>query len=592
MEEKKTNIVTALLLATLSLALYWKTLGFDFVNLDDASYIYENPDIREGLTLGGLYTAFFGEKYLWIPLVWVSFMLDFELWGLDPGGYHLTNALLHSANSVLVFLVLRRMTATSKRSLWASAFVGAVFAVHPLHVESVAWITERKDVLFAFFWILAMWAYLRYSERPSPSRYLPVMALFAFSLMSKPMAVTLPLALLLLDLWPLGRLRRVRDATGLIIEKLPLFALSLGATAIAYLSAQKGGAVIGASEVTFMERAMNALISYVTYLKMTLYPANLAVFYPHPHTGVEPWKAVVSALVLVVITAAALLNARKRPYLIVGWLWFLITLIPAIGIIQSGAQALADRFMYVPLIGLSIIAAWGVPDLLNGLKDRLRLKASHLYAIPGTISAIVLMVLATLTFYQLRHWQNNFTLYGHALEVTQNNYLAHNNLAIALDAAGQRADAIEHYNKAISVNPAFPDPHFNLGVLYAESNRPLEAIKHLRRVLALLPDLPRALFQLGRVYADTGDFGSAVSSYERNITLGGEDALTLNNLGIAYYNLGRTGEAIARFERAVTLEPTLADAHHNLGIAYGEIGEAEKAFASMKKAMELGSRRK
>ena len=557
MTTNKKKTVIAILLGVLGSTLYLQTLGFDFINLDDNLYVYENPHIREGLTLWGLKSAFFGEKYLWIPLVWVSFMLDFELWGLDPTGYHLTNLLFHGVNSALVFLVLTRLTETSKRSLWPSAFVGAVFAVHPLHVESVVWITERKDVLFALFWILAMWAYLRYVESPSIRRYLLVFALFTFSIMSKPMAVTLPLALLLLDYWPLGRLRRGRDATGLVIEKLPFFVLSLGCAAITMLLAQKGGAVVSMETVPLSERIPNALISYLKYIKMALYPVDLAVFYPHPRTHTSLLGGVVAALVLVVITAAALLNSRKRPYIIVGWFWFLITLIPAIGIIQSGAQALADRFMYLPLIGLSIIAAWGVPDLVRG---PLRLKSTHLYA----ASALVITAFTVLSLYQIRHWQNSITVFTHALEVTDSNFVAHSNLGNAYYRRGEILKAEAHFKESIATNPAHSETYYNYAVLLAEVGKPDEALKQYRTALAINPNNAEAHNNIGTLLASAGELDSAEAHFRIALRITPRSSEAHTNMGTLLSNKGEFDSAISHFEEALRINPRNTGARQNL----------------------------
>ena len=580
-KESVKKVIIGALLALCSLALYWQTLGFNFVNFDDTTYVFENPHIREGLTLPGLKTAFFGEKYLWIPLVWVSYMLDFELWGLDPAGYHLTNTLLHAANSVLVFLVLARLTGSfgesstelstesSERSLWASAFVGAVFAVHPLHVESVAWITERKDVLFVLFWILAIWAYVRYTESPSIRRYLPVAALFTLSLMSKPMAVTLPLVLLCLDFWPLGRLVNGSALKRLILEKIPLLALSTGCMASTYLLALGDRGVVSFDTLPFWDRIPNALSAFVAYVYMALWPVELAVFYPHP-LGLQPlWKPVGSALILLCVSAFALRGARTRPWLAVGWLWFLVTLVPVIGIVQSGRQALADRFMYVPLIGLSIIVAWGVPALARMLRIN-----SLLITLTA---ALTLSALTVCTHLQLRHWQNSETLFTRALAVTEDNYLAHNNLGDFFAKAGRADSAIAHYTAALRINPAFKESHSHLGDVYDRLGDREKALAHYKQVIRLS----------ATQYSEMGDISKLTSRHRKSLRANPEDANTHSGLAKIYAEAGLKQAALEEFKEVARLLPLNPVANFNLGLAYMDNGLKKDAMVSFKKVLEL-----
>jgi tetratricopeptide (TPR) repeat protein len=519
------RLLISSLLALLVLAVFGQVASHSFVNFDDPKYIYENPHVRAGVTKEGLAWAFTTtDQANWHPLTWLSHMADVELFGLSPGGHHLVNAFLHLLNAVLLFLVLSRMTGKT----WQSGFAAALFAVHPLHVESVAWAAERKDVLSAFFWMLALWAYAGYAERRSPAKYVLVASFFLLGLLSKPMVVTLPFVLLLLDYWPLERKKRFLP---LLAEKAPLFLFSIGSCVATYIAQQRGGAIPPADLFPFGARAANAVVSYFRYMGKTVWPASLTVFYPHPWRTVDsiPVLAVAGAFLgLSALTVLSIRWARRRPYLMVGWFWYLGTLVPAIGLVQVGGQAMADRYTYLPLIGLFIAIAWGIPDLLKGWRP-----SPHLL---GAMGGLVLLALAASAWVQASHWKNSVTLFGHAVRVSPSNALAHYYLGNAFAGDGRTEEAVSHYRKALKVNPYYFEARYNLANALESSGRIEEAIANYNEVLRLRPGI----------------------------------AEVHNNLGISLAKAGRLDEAISHFREALRLDPGNADVIRNLGIASGE----------------------
>lgn len=443
------TIVICLLLVVLTLAVFAQTLWHDFIRLDDDVYITLNEQVLQyGLSRATIWWAL-TTKYNanWHPLTWISYLTDAELFEFEPWGYHLTNLLLHVANVLLLFLVLSRMTG----SVWKSAFVAALFAIHPLHVESVAWVAERKDVLSTFLWLLTMWAYVRYTERASMTRQLALWAVFALGLMAKPMLVTLPLVLLLLDYWPLGRTSKTRFLD-LVWEKLPIFGFSLASCIITFQAQSAGGAVGAVQLFTPLIRANNAVVAYVSYMLKTIVPIRLSVYYPHFGPFIPVWQVVGSALILTAITVLVVRAARTRRYLPVGWFWYLVTLVPVIGIVQVGSQAMADRYTYVPLIGLFIIAAWGIPDIV---------KRSQILRVPAVI---VILLLAAVAARQASYWKDSVTLFEHGISVTQHNSVLHADLGLALRDLNRNDEAIAHYEEALRINPRFAEAHNNLAV--------------------------------------------------------------------------------------------------------------------------------
>jgi len=467
-----------LILALSVFAVYGRTAGHSFITFDDEQYVASNPVVQRGLTAGGFAWAFTTTHAAnWHPLAWLSHMADAELFGMGAGGHHLVNVLLHAANAVLLFLALGALTGAPARS----AFVAALFALHPLHVESVAWVSERKDLLCGTFWILSMGAYAAYAARGGWKRYLPVAACLALALLAKPMAVTLPFVLLLLDFWPLRRVGNV-PARRLLLEKVPLLALSLASCVATYLAQQSGGAM-SPFPVPLWARLANAAAAYVAYLGKTLWPAALSVFYPHPWAvgmpGLPAWRWVGASLLLLAITALALRAARARPYLATGWLWFLGTLVPVIGLVQAGEQGMADRYTYLPLVGVFIVLAWGIPDLL----EERPWKRPALAAAAGA----VLVLLALLSFRQAGLWRDTVTLFRHAVAVTENNWMAHNVLGYALEKDGRSAEALEELRESVRIQPNFMKSRYNLGNALLAHGDFDGAIFHFRAATRLSP---------------------------------------------------------------------------------------------------------
>lgn len=566
-ESTRRDLLICLLLAVCTLAVFWPVVSHDFVNYDDTLYVTENPQVQAGLTKAGLAWAFgrlTGEGTYWHPLTWVSHMLDCELYGLRPGGHHLTNLLFHVANSILLFIVLKRMTGAS----YKSALVAALFALHPFQVDSVAWIAERKNLLSAFFGMLTLLAYIRYVEQPNPWRYGLVLLCFILSLMAKPLLVTLPCVLLLLDFWPLRRWTFRRCASRqqkaetsqpnfrpfarpsviqLVGEKLPLFVLAAVSSIVTFISHQSLGVLISARHLSWMERVGNALVSYWRYIRKMIWPSDLAVFYPY--SGAWPfWQVAGAGLLLVSVSVLVASRARNRSYLLVGWLWFLGTLLPFIGLVQASVQSMADRFVYVPLIGLFIMLAWGVPDCLA---------AQRLRRVTLPVAAIaILSAYSVATWFQVGHWRNSENLFRHAIEVTANNFVAHNNLGNALALRGQTNEAVAHYIEALRIEPNYPDPHGNLGLILASQGQIREAVAHYREALRIDPASAGTLNNLAWLLASHQDpqfrdGAEAVSLAERACQLtGNRKAIMVGTLAAAYAEAGRFTDAIITAEKA------------------------------------------
>jgi len=521
-----------LALAFAGFAVFWQVRSYAFINYDDPQYVTANPHVKAGLTRDSVTWAFTtSHAGNWHPLTWLSHMLDCQLFGTNPRWHHLTNLLLHVINTLLLFAVLKRMT----HALWQSAFVAAAFALHPLHVQSVAWIAERKDVLSTLFWILTMAAYLRYVEHPRITSYLLTLLALALGLMAKPMLVTLPFVLLLLDYWPLGRLQCKHQNAGkalpgsksqspplfhLLIEKIPLFILVLSSSIITFIVQQKSGAIKTAETFPWTVRLANALISYLTYIGKMIWPSRLAIFYPHPAESVSISHAVLAALSLLAISACAIRLARSHRYLLVGWLWYLGTLVPVIGLVQVGNQAFADRYTYIPLVGLFIIAAWGFPHLLA--------KYQHRKIVLGTSAVALLLALSICTRIHLRHWRNSISVFEHAIKVTHNNRMAYSNLGVAFLRQRKRDKAITHFTKALQIDPNHAMTHLNLGVALFQKASHDGAIMHFTEALRIQPDLAEAYVNLGIVYASRKKFDEAIKHYNEALRINPDFARARN----------------------------------------------------------------
>ena len=580
-EQVKKSLVLSIYfaLAVSALLVFWQVRNFDFVNYDDDDYVSANPHVLNGLSAGAVVWAFTtNHAGNWHPLTWLSFMLDRQLFGPNPAGFHITNLILHIANILLLFMVLKKMTG----ALWQSAFVAALFALHPLHVESVAWVSERKDVLSTFFWLLTMLAYWQYVKKPNTARYLLVLLIFALGLMAKPMLVTLPFVLLLLDYWPLERKisRRLLVSAGrLTAEKIPFFAISIVSSIITFLAQRNTEAVFSFALLPLKFRVANAFISYMKYIEKLFLPAGLAAFYPHPLKSVSVLYVVISAAVLLAVTILVLRFAKNRRYLVTGWFWYLGTLVPVIGFVQVGSQAYADRYTYIPYIGLFIMLAWGLPQLLSKLPYR--------KIVLGSSMVIVLTALGICAHRQTSYWKNSLALFSHAIEVTQNNYMAYNNRGNAYGRSGRYSEAIDDYKQAIRINPAYANARYNFGVVYEKLDRPNEAIDAYEQAIRIKPDYADAYLALGNAYGKLGRYQDSVEACKQAIRIRPDYVEAYNNLGFAYGSLGLYQQEIDACRQAVKIQPDYAQAYNNIGVAYGSLGDYQQEIDACRQAVKI-----
>ncbi len=587
---KNRSFLICILLVVVTSAVYWPVHSYEFVRYDDDTYVTNNRQAKSGLSWEGIRWAFTtGHASNWHPLTWLSHMRDYQLFGSNAGAHHTINVLFHIANTLLLFVVLARMTGR----LWASGFVAAVFGLHPLHVESVAWVAERKDVLSTFFWLLTMWAYVRYAEKPRPARYLLTLLFFLLGLMAKPMLVTLPLVLLLLDFWPLERMQFRKLGGGddlqdgdtqnsigrvsiwrLVVEKVPFFAFAVISSIVTFVVQRKGGAVPTMEALSTRSRVDNAIVSYVSYIVKMIWPSQLGVLYPHPVGGLSTAKVVGCALLLVLVTVCVIFLARWRRFPAVGWFWYVGTLVPVIGLVQVGVQARADRYTYVPLTGLFIIAAWGLPALLGRWRYR--------KVVLTALACVVLAAATGATSVQLRYWKNSITLFGHTLDVTKGNWLMHSNYAGVLRAAGEREKAIEHFNRALKLKPDSAEVHTNLGNVLSDIGRVDDAIKHYRKAISLEPDFSEGHYNLAVVLAQQDKSDEAIAEYREAWRLDRWNLDALNNLAHLLHKKGETEEAIKLYEKAIALEPGNIIAHGRLGLVLARIKRIDEAIAEFR----------
>jgi Tfp pilus assembly protein PilF len=501
-------------------------------------------------------------------------MLDCQLYGLgNPGMHHLTNVLLHLINTLLLFWVLKQMTG----ALWQSTFVAAGFALHPLHVESVAWISERKDVLSTTFWILTMIAYLRYAKNSKKGWYLLTVFVFILGLMSKPMVVTLPFVLLLLDYWPLDRFTNNKKT--IILEKIPFLILSAASCVLTFVVQHLSGAVPKTDILPVGMRISNALVSYTRYIAKMLWPVKLSIFYPYPVDNNLYLQAAGSVIFLIAVSVLIIFLARKYKYLAVGWLWYLGTLVPVIGFVQVGSQSMADRYTYIPLIGLFVMFAWLVPDLLV----RLRYKKTFLMV----SSIMLLFLLSAYSWIQTSHWRNSVSVFSHALKITGDNSLIYNNLGTAYKSEGNLDEAVSYYRKALQITPDYANAHNNLGIVLSEQGKLSEAITHYNKALQIEPENAEAYYNLGLVYKSQGDIGKSIDCFQKALQIDPYYTGAHINLGIAMAMQGQLSKSINHFQKAVELAPDNAKAHYNFGLALHSQGEIDRAITHFKKAVQL-----
>ena len=538
--------------------------------------------VNRGITGAGLawaFTTFHATN--WHPLTWISHMIDCQLFGTNAGRHLLVNALIHLANTLLVFWFLLRTT----HARWLSALVAALFALHPLHVESVAWASERKDTLSTFLGLLSLIAYVRYTEAPSIGRYAWVAITLGLGLLAKPMLVTWPLVMLLLDYWPLRRLQglNTRDQLAvlrnLVLEKLPLFALVAASVIITFIAQSHGGAVRTFAAAPIAFRFSNALVSYAKYLLLTVWPHNLAVYYPLAPTGISAWQTIGAAFLLIAITALCFFQRRIRPYLIVGWLWFLGTLVPVIGLVQVGGQTMADRYFYIPSIGLFIALVFGLADIAK----RWRVAPSLSAGIAGG----VLLILATLTNAQVQRWRDSFTLFEHTLAVTPPNIQIERNLGLALGGSGRYDQAAAHFGKTLQIDPNFYDGLVGMGVTREFQGRLPEAIDYFQAAIRSHPDAPTAHVQLGRALWKQNRDQAALEEIRRASQLAPKDADIQADFALALELVGRISEAIEQFHEALRRNPNNAEAHANLGLALLASGKPQESIPEFEMALRL-----
>ena len=565
-------------------AVFGQTIHHRFINYDDGMYVYQNPHVLAGLSWRGIRWAFtFAEIGHWHPVTWFSHMLDARVWGLRAGGHHLTNVLFHLATAFLLFLALKRMTG----ALWRSAAVAAFFAIHPQRVESVAWIAERKDVLSGLFFMATILGYLRYTARPGWARYAIVVVLFALGLMSKGMLITLPLLLLLLDYWPLARfkpdsVKAIWNAQNrsilarLIGEKVPLFILSAASCLATRLSPEKIAPVF---QMSLLARIENAIVSYVIYIKQMLYPVGLELPYFNPPGGFPVWQVIVALVLLLSVTLIAFLQWKRRPYLIVGWLWYVVMMLPVIGLVQISYYTRADRYTYLPHIGLYLLIVWGAVDLTSTWPRR-----RELLSFAGLLLIGLLVMQARV---QASYWHDSEKLWRYALSVAPDNFVARVNLGLVLDEKGEVDAAIAQYEKAERIQPGYAEEHNNLGNALCRAGRVPEAIAQYEKALELVPGLPQVENNLGTALAQNGQLTEAIAHFRKAIELTPDFAGAHGNLGYALLIDGRLDEALPELQKALALKPDSPEVHLHLGDLFLARGQTADAIAHYKKAVAL-----
>jgi len=599
--DKRLNIGLCLILILCIAAVYAQTVGFDFVDYDDQIHVINNPMVPGGLTWNGIKWAFTtSHAGYWCPLTWISFMLDRDIYGMRAAGFHLTNVLLHIANTLLLFWVLRRYS----NALYPSFFAAAIFGLHPLHVESVAWVTERKDVLSTLFWMLTIMAYLRYLELRTLRRYAVILLVFSLGLMVKPMLVTLPFVLLILDYWPLRRLSASSfrlgstklttspsgqadgleraDGVGLhwlIIEKIPLLILSVISSSVTFVAQKTGGSVVDLSIFPLGYRIGNALVSYGDYILKMFYPMELAVFYPHPAAGLEDWKIAASAACLFTITIVVILLEHRR-YLLAGWLWYLGTLVPVIGIVQTGRQAMADRYTYIPLIGLFIMLVWFAADIIGKWRYRA--------VVVGITGTVLISTLAVLTFKQVGYWRDTMTLFTHTSAITKGDYLAHSLLATRYAQSGDFDKARSELEMAMRMNVNEIDVLYNIANSLAVLGRTDEANVYYNKILAITPGDPDTYIALASMETDKHNFERAIDLYRKALEYHPESGDLHGRLGSLFYQMGQVDQAISELETAVKLKED-SKLYGNLGVAVSSKGQVQRAIQCYEKAIQLDS---
>ena len=585
---------TCIVLVLVTFGVYYQTIDHDFINYDDPAYIINNPHVNSGLTLKNITWAFTAvHASNWHPVAWLSHMLDMEFFGLDPKGHHIVNVIFHLINALLLYLFLFGTT----KSHWKSSFVAALFALHPLHVESVAWVAERKDVLSAFFFFLTLILYDWYVRRPSCRRYLLTLFAFALGLMSKPMLVTLPFILLLMDYWPLQRMSLSKgnvDAKDtnpleneksplrkLILEKFPFLALSILSCIITFSAQSRGGAVAKIKLVPISFRFLNALGAYVNYMFKMIFPHNLSVIYPLPDT-ITIFHGVATGLLLAVISAVSIRMARRHPYLIVGWLWYIGMLVPVVGLVQVGRQSLADRYTYLPLTGLFIIAAWGISSVVPTGRYRDRSLA--------IVSVLFLLTYSLFTWFQLGYWKNSVTLFRHATIAIPNNYVAYNLLGSTYTQSGRLDDALASFSEVLRKYPDDEEAISGIGIALAKKGDLAGATSFFRKAVRLEPNSAECQSNLGFALSQQGQVEEGIRHLLEAVRLqpgNPKNAEIQFHIGTSFAALGKIDQSMDHFSRAIQIKPGFVEVHYNLGVAFAKQGNWDQAIASFSVALQL-----
>jgi tetratricopeptide (TPR) repeat protein len=568
------DLALSVLLVAITWIAFGRCIGHPFLNYDDQIYVYDNPHVVTGLNPANVAYAFTTfDVGNWHPITWLSLQLDGQIWAGNALGYHLTNVLLHAATVVVLFFALRRLTGARERSFW----VAALFAIHPLRVESVAWVAERKDVLSGLMWMLGLLAYARYIECPGWKRYLLVVLALAVGLMSKPMLVTFPCVLLLLDWWPLRR-----SSVGwlrLVTEKWLLFLVVAIGCVITLIAQAEGKAIGSLTDYPLLVRLENAVVAYADYLGKIFWPVDLAVLYPHRGASVEAWKVGLAGVVLSSITIWAWRRKQQQPYLMVGWLWYVGTLVPVIGIVQVGVQAMADRYTYIPQIGVLLMLVWGLADALS----------IHCPAVVGRVAgAAAIAVLMVVTLIQAGHWQNGMTLWEHTLAHSQNNAVAHYGYGVLLDRADRLDEAIEQFRAAVAIDPQDPwkvEP--TIGELLVRRGRLDEALRHCENLIERQPNNELAHHALGLVHKNRGNLPEAISHYEAALRLGMDNAKIHNDMAVALAQSGQHARAVEHFREAWRLDPKHPGIPENLGLVLLQSDQAKEAVEWLNQAVQM-----
>ena len=579
---RRTALIIYFVLALVTLGLFLPVVHHEFVDYDDQIYITQNPNVRSGLTAAGCIWAFTtGYTANWHPLTWLSHMLDCQLFGLDPAGHHLVNVLFHILNSLLLLHVLRQLTG----SLWRSAIVAALFAWHPLHVESVAWASERKDVLSACFWLLTMLAYVKYVRKPSAARYALALLCFALGLMSKPMVVTLPCVLLLLDFWPLKRTplapstpaaNGVISWTRLFLEKIPFFLLTAISCWITYLVQKSGGAVSTLQTVSLAQRLANTPIAYVRYLRKFFWPHDLAAMYPMVNSW--PSAQIIGAtLLLLLVTAVAAMQFRRRPWLIVGWLWFLGTLVPVIGLVQVGIQSMADRYSYIPLIGIFLMLVWTVAEL----------KLPQYRPAVATATTLMLLACLAVTWIQIGTWRTSATLFTRANAVTPGNTYLHIIYGSSLFNSRRMDEALAQFDQALKIQPDSSEAFYGIGLVNKLQGNTAEALGFFNKALLYQPNLAKAQLEAGRLAQQNGNLDEALRHFTALLNADPENLEAHKSVGLILAQQGKVSDALPHFLAALKYEPENPDLHYAIALAQVLQGHRELAIQSFREALRL-----